>query len=346
MHHRIPLFDGILYRHCLGFRIGSGRETSMGCQISRLFERQLCHSGFSDFFSQVSFDTAQTTAITVFLAPLTFLFIKLTFFLLYFQVFRPLRWLRISVYIGATLTCAFYGATSITQIIFSTPKRGQTWLEHDFSREAYKTNILSVPLAAVGLGIDLVLLVIPIAAVVGLQLPTKRKIGVIFIFMIGIFACVGSLLSIYYRVISGRSSDITWNEMPVVLVTFLEMSIGITCACMPAFSKMLHHHLPALEKLRSKLSIHVARLRSSKSGDTSAHHTFSQPDGPNHHPMAKSVSVPYGQLGIEASPHRGAAFQPTYELGQLQSVQTFVGKGWKKGASDDKIHLTHEIQQQ
>lgn len=158
----------------------------MGCQISRLFERQLFYSGFPDFFTQVSFDRAQTTAIRVFLTPLTFLFIKLTFFLLYFQVFRPLRWLRISVYIGATLTCAFYGATSITQIIFSTPKRGQTWLEHDFSREAGKARILSVPLSAVGLGIDLVLLVMPIAAVVGLKMPTKRKIGVIFIFMFGI----------------------------------------------------------------------------------------------------------------------------------------------------------------
>lgn len=286
------------------------------------------------------------TAIIVFLSPLTLLFIKLTFFLLYFQVFRPLRWLRISVYIGVTLTCAFYGAASITQVIFSTPRRGQTWFEHDFSRgEAGKASILSVPLAAVGLGIDLVLLVMPIAAVVGLQLPTKRKIGIVFIFMFGIFACVGSLLSIYYRVISNRSSDTSWNEMPVVLVTFVEMSIGTSCACMPAFSKMLHHHLPALEKFRSMLSIHVG-LRSSKSGDTSAHHTFSQSDGPSHYPMAKSVSVPYGQLRIEASPHRGAAYQPTYELGQLQSVQTYIGKGWKKGASDDKIHLTHEIQQQ
>ena len=46
--------------------------------------------------------------------------------------------------------------------------------------------MLAVPLAAVGLGIDIALLVMPIAAVVGLQLSTRRKIGVIFIFMFGI----------------------------------------------------------------------------------------------------------------------------------------------------------------
>lgn len=120
------------------------------------------------------------------MTPLTFLFIKLTFFLLYFQVFRPLRWLRISVYIGANLTCAFYGSACITQIVLSTPRRGQTWLEFILSGRSYKSEVLSVPLAAVGLGIDIVLLFMPIAAIMGLQLPTKRKIGVMFVFMFGI----------------------------------------------------------------------------------------------------------------------------------------------------------------
>ena len=122
----------------------------------------------------------------VMVGPLAFLFIKLTFFLLYFQVFRPLRWLRISVYIGATLTCAFYGAASIAQIVFSAPRPHETWLEHSLSGEFNKADALSVPLAAVGLGIDIVLLVIPIVAVLGLQLPTKSKIGVLLIFMFGI----------------------------------------------------------------------------------------------------------------------------------------------------------------
>ena len=91
-----------------------------------------------------------------------------------------------SVYIGATLTCAFYGAASIAQLVFSVPRPGQTWLEPALSGEFNKADVLSVPLSAVGLGIDIALLVMPIAAVMRLQLPTKRKIGVLFIFMFGI----------------------------------------------------------------------------------------------------------------------------------------------------------------
>ena len=158
----------------------------MGCQVSRARERQLCHSEFPKSYFEASLDTAQTSAIMELFSPLALLLTKLTFFLLYFQVFRPLRWLRITVYIGATLTCAFYGAASVAQFVFATPLPGQTWLEHSLSGRAWKAEVLSVPLAAVGLAIDIVLLFMPIAAVVGLKLPTKRKIGVMVIFMFGI----------------------------------------------------------------------------------------------------------------------------------------------------------------
>ena len=121
-----------------------------------------------------------------FLAPLALLFIKVTFFLLYFQVFRPFRWLRISVYVGAPLTCAFYGAAFITQMVLLLPPPSQTWLEHALSKDEAKSEILVVPISAVGLGIDTVLLVIPIVAIAGLQLPIKRKIGILIIFMFGI----------------------------------------------------------------------------------------------------------------------------------------------------------------
>ncbi|KAL9134457.1 MAG: hypothetical protein Q9175_004359 [Cornicularia normoerica] len=112
------------------------------------------------------------------------------------------------------------------------------------------------------------------------------------------------------------------------------------------FVIMLHYHLPALEKFRSMLSTRFASLRSTKSGDMTGGYGVSQSNGPIHHPVKKSNPGPYSDLEVEAPSPGGATFQPTYELGQLQSVQTFIGKGWKKRASDDKIHLTHEIQQQ
>ena len=122
----------------------------------------------------------------VFLSPLTLLFAKLTFFLMYFHIFWPLRWLRVTVYVGASLTCAFYGAVSVAQVVLLTPRYGQTWLEHSLSKESRKDQVLYVYIAAVGLGFDILLLVMPLVAVLGLQKPKQRKKGFLFIFFIGI----------------------------------------------------------------------------------------------------------------------------------------------------------------
>ena len=84
------------------------------------------------------------------------------------------------------MTCASYGASAIAQIIFASPRPGESLIVHYEGQEVLKSDILGLLTAAVGLSIDLVLLAMPIAAVVGLQLPLKRKLGVVCIFMFGI----------------------------------------------------------------------------------------------------------------------------------------------------------------
>lgn len=126
----------------------------------------------------------------------------------------------------------------------------------------------------------------------------------------------------------------------------VELFIGVSCACMPAFSKMIRHHLPAIEKFRTVLSSAFASLLTSKSGGATGHSGLSQSDDPNRYAEGNPTWGSYHPLEVEMRSPGGAPPQPTYELGQLQSVQTIIGKGWDKRTSDDRIHLTHEIQQQ
>ena len=69
---------------------------------------------------------------------------------------------------------------------------------------------------------------------------------------------------------------------------------------------------------------------------------MSHSDDPKHYTEENTARGPY----VEMLSPKGTTPQPSYELGQLGSVQTFIGKGWNRGASDDQIHLTHEIKQQ
>ena len=70
---------------------------------------------------------------------------------------------------------------------------------------------------------------------------------------------------------------------------------------MPALSKMIIHHLPALKKFRFTLSSCLATLRFGKSGDTIGRST-------------------YNQRRVELQSSETAFSQVSYQLGQLQSV--------------------------
>ena len=112
--------------------------------------------------------------------------IKVSFFLLYLEIFWPMRWLRVCVYVGTTFNIAFYGAITITQIALSVPRHRETWALHEVSPLEMKAEQVAVPLAAGGLVIDIYLLILPIVAVMQLQLPRSRRVGFLLVFSTGV----------------------------------------------------------------------------------------------------------------------------------------------------------------
>ena len=105
---------------------------------------------------------------------------------MYLEIFGVVRWLRIGSILGLVVTTMFYIGTFVSLIVLSTPAPGMTWLEQQSTSRAKHEIDYAVPQAAVGLVIDLYVLLLPIVVVSRLQLPLRRKIGVILIFMTGI----------------------------------------------------------------------------------------------------------------------------------------------------------------
>lgn len=94
--------------------------------------------------------------------------------------------MRICAYTGAAITTAFYISMTVAALVFATPRRGETWPEHFISKEELYTSNLPVPSSSFGVVIDLVILLLPIIAVMQLQIPTRRKIGLVCVFMTGL----------------------------------------------------------------------------------------------------------------------------------------------------------------
>lgn len=140
----------------------------------------------------------QSTYLTVVLVSPIMMFLKLTFFLLYLHIFYQNTKLKFCIYAGAFLSTIFYMGTGITQVILATPRHGMSFRETTFTPRYAKTNILSVPLVAVGLGIDLYILILPIGGVIQLHMPTRQKIGVCLVFITGTLFVIPSVHTAYF----------------------------------------------------------------------------------------------------------------------------------------------------
>ncbi|KAF2867712.1 hypothetical protein BDV95DRAFT_444041, partial [Massariosphaeria phaeospora] len=164
---------------------------------------------------------------------------KSTFFLMYLQLFRPLKWLRYSCYVGLALNWAFYVSISITQMVITAPAPGQPWAESFATPSYLRTFKLCVPTASFSLVSDVYIMALPMIAISHLQLSTAKKFGVGAMFGTGFICCCASSLSIYwqYRIFKNQS-DYTYYVIFVFLTYIIEMSVGISTSCMPSLARL------------------------------------------------------------------------------------------------------------
>ena len=141
------------------------------------------------------------------------------------------------------------------------------WTSWDGEHEGHCINFTLGIYTGSGLNIafDLIVFFLPVPRLVKLQVKdTRRKVGVVFIFLVGLFVTVCSIIRLQYIAQVGQYSNATYHYNDIGLWTGLEAYLGIVCACMPSILGPLVHFFR--KTIDSKLS------SSSKSGSRS-HHT-------------------------------------------------------------------------
>lgn len=77
--------------------------------------------------------TEQQSYITTIMVTPALGFIKFNLFIQYYLLFRPIRWVRISVWIETTISAVFYVAVTITAFILKSSWPGESLLENILS---------------------------------------------------------------------------------------------------------------------------------------------------------------------------------------------------------------------
>ncbi|KAF1975825.1 hypothetical protein BU23DRAFT_579032 [Bimuria novae-zelandiae CBS 107.79] len=144
--------------------------------------------------------------------------IKISLFIQYYYLFGVMPYVRVTVFIAATLTAVFYVSMSITAFVLNGPWPGESLLDMILSWHYLKFAEFSIPLGVIGMLVDWTLLILPMPAVWGLAISRKRRLGVMLIFMTGTLGAIASVVSLYYRVqLQNEPTDTTWKVGYVLL---------------------------------------------------------------------------------------------------------------------------------
>ncbi|KAL8784502.1 MAG: hypothetical protein Q9213_003939 [Squamulea squamosa] len=120
------------------------------------------------------------------LSNVAYIFVKLTLFILYWNIFHLFRWLKYGILGGATIVTGVHTAFTLYIIISDSPAPGQTWLEKAGASGNNGGIRLAIPLSAWSLVSDFYILLLPISGVLRLQLSPRRRLALLMVFMTGI----------------------------------------------------------------------------------------------------------------------------------------------------------------
>lgn len=93
----------------------------------------------------------------------------------------------------------FYSSFSIILIVFISPWPNESLVQCITSWHVLYFAKFTPPLGIVNILFDWYVLILPIPAVLALQLSTAKKVGVLMIFLTGGLVCIASIISTIYR---------------------------------------------------------------------------------------------------------------------------------------------------
>ena len=167
--------------------------------------------------------------------------VKLTLLLFFLRIFqKPMtQWL-----IKATIAFNILsGSVYLVAVIFQCQPIWQSWTSWDkeHSSKCISMNALVWSYAAVGLLVDIWMLIIPLYEVFHLHLPLYKKLSVCVMFGFGTFATIISVIRLRYLIYFAASTNQTWDQYEIFSWSITEVNIGNFCACLPALRSMGLH---------------------------------------------------------------------------------------------------------
>ncbi|KAF2821220.1 hypothetical protein CC86DRAFT_359936 [Ophiobolus disseminans] len=188
--------------------------------------------------------------------------IKASIVLFYLEIFKTRRF-----EIAAYIILAYIVVSSLVIYFltaFACSPVSSFW-NRDIKGKCMDIQILAYANSASAILQDVILLILPLVFIRKLQVKRYRKIAVGFMFAVGTFGCIATIVRLRTLLAFTISLDPTWDYVPVTIWTELELAACFVCVSLPSIRILLVRILPASVK---EFLSHITRQSRSRSNPT------------------------------------------------------------------------------
>ncbi|KUJ17812.1 uncharacterized protein LY89DRAFT_747710 [Mollisia scopiformis] len=170
---------------------------------------------------------------------------KLSILALYLRVFQHQHRFKIAVY--ALIFVIILSTTILSALtIFQCHPISYFWDKDIHNGACLDVNALAYANSGSSIAQDFMIIALPIPVISKLNMETRRKVAVGFMFAVGGFGCIISIVRLQSLLVFGNSIDPTWDYVPVTIWTALELGSAMICSCMPALRTLFHRIFPRI----------------------------------------------------------------------------------------------------
>lgn len=194
---------------------------------------------------------------------------KISILLLYLRIFPESRLIVVVKWVLAVII-VYSIWIILSSILFCIPVRG-FW---DFSIHArcFPKKPVWMLSASLNIATDLTIFLLPMPVLTTLTLPWRQKIGVVFIFVVGLFVCIISIIRLTKILeLAEHLDEFSQLNNPTATWSSIESNLAILCACMPSL-RPIYSQLTS----RSNIGLFFCREKKIRNGcDASYFYTHS-----------------------------------------------------------------------
>ncbi|KAM7219246.1 hypothetical protein V8F06_005415 [Rhypophila decipiens] len=176
------------------------------------------------------------------------LFTKLSLLVLFLRIFQTAVWALWAIWIGIAFTILYNVATFIAYCSICIRSDMPLWASL-MALPLCRDNIWTIAKVQIWFSaiIDFYIVAIPIWLVWGMTMSSRRRAGVMAVFVTGLAACGITLAALVQRHKSVTDPDRTWENSTIFLYGSLELCISIICSCMPVIVVVLKRFVAQLK---------------------------------------------------------------------------------------------------